>query len=174
MYKRQAINWTSEKIFISDVLQGSSDILSVCLVISFAGGIGVILEETGLQNKIVHTLKDSLTNLSVLVIPIVLYILFIPLSFLIPSTSGFATAVFGIIGPAIGVALTANAITSFTLASGIVNLITPTSGVVMGGIALTKIPYQTFLKGMRPIILILFILSILLLFIGSLIGSPIF
>jgi len=77
------------------------------------------------------------------------YILYIPLAFLIPSTSGLAGATMGVMGPLAEQMEAGNAagvVTSFSFASGIVNLVTPTSGVVMGGLAIAKVPYERYLK----------------------------
>lgn len=170
------VNWKSEQMLVNDILQGSSAILSVCLVIALAGGITEILQRTGIgmQEILIAGIKNSIGNLPQWVIPLMLYFLFIPLSFLIPSASGFATAVFSIIAPALGVGLTSGAITSFSLASGIVNLVTPTSGVVMGAIALSHISYGSLLKGLWPLLIVIMVLSIVFLVIGSLIGQPTF
>ncbi|WP_338968833.1 MULTISPECIES: YfcC family protein [unclassified Spiroplasma] len=168
------VNWKSEQMLVNDILQGSSAILSVCLVIALAGGITVILQRTGMQEIMIAGIKNSIVNLPQWAIPLILYFLFVPLSFLIPSASGFATAVFSIIAPALGVGLTSGAITSFSLASGIVNLVTPTSGVVMGAIALSHISYGSLLKGLWPLLIVIMVLSIVFLVIGSLIGQPTF
>lgn len=168
------INWNSKSIALNDFLAGSSGILSVCLIITLAGGIGIILEETGMQKIIVEKIKSSISDLPKWSVPVILYLIFIPLSFLIPSTSGFATAIFGIITPALGATLVSGAITSFSLASGFVNLITPTSGVVMGALALSHCKYNDLIRGIWPLLIIIFVSSILMLVIGSFIGQGIF
>ncbi|MCQ4504574.1 YfcC family protein, partial [Vibrio parahaemolyticus] len=65
---------------------------------------------------------------------------YIPMSFLIPSTSGLAAATMGIMGPmgefaGVGKDLV---ITSYQSASGVVNLITPTAAIVMGAVAIAR------------------------------------
>ena len=76
------------------------------------------------------------------------YVIFLPLSFLIPSSSGLATLSMPIMAPladfgGVGRDLV---VTAFQSASGLVNLITPTSAVVMGGLAIGRVPYDRWLK----------------------------
>ena len=59
------------------------------------------------------------------------------------------------------------AVTAFQSASGLFNLITPTSGVVMGALAISRISYVKWVKFMIPLIVILFIFSSTLLSIGA-------
>jgi uncharacterized ion transporter superfamily protein YfcC len=160
-------------------MAGASDILSVCLIIATASGVGVILQRTYIQDLIVNGLSNAASGLNITLLLVILFLLFLPLSFLIPSTSGFATAIFPILGPVL-LSMPHNdvsgsgAITAFSWASGILNLFTPTSGVVMGALALSRISYEKLLKGIWPLLLILTILSILLLVAGSFVGGTIF
>ena len=54
----------------------------------------------------------------------------------------------------------------FSAGSGIVNLVTPTSGVVMGGLAIAKIEYSSWLKFVGKLLLAIAILSMIILSIG--------
>ena len=51
------------------------------------------------------------------------------------------------------------AITGFSAASGLVNLITPTSGVIMAALSLSKMEYGRWIKLVTPLLIILFIVS---------------
>ena len=66
---------------------------------------------------------------------LILFLLFIPLSFLIPSSSGLATVAMPImVPPALFAGVAGELVVSaFQFGSGLVALITPTSAVVMGG-----------------------------------------
>nr|NKE38289.1 YfcC family protein [Spiroplasma platyhelix PALS-1] len=174
-----AINWRSESEFWQKYLAGASDILSVCLIIATAAGVGIILQRTYMQDLIVNGLSSAVSGLNSIVLLVILFILFLPLSFLIPSTSGFASAIFPILGPVLMTMPNSDvtgsgAITAFSFASGILNLFTPTSGVVMGALAISRISYDKLLKGIWPLLLILAATSIILLVLGGLIGGTIF
>ena len=85
-----------------------------------------------------------------------MYALFLPLSFLIPSSSGLATVAMPIMAPLASFAdVPAQlVVTAYQSANGLVNLVTPTSAVVMGGLAIARVGYGTWLKfvcaGARP------------------------
>lgn len=87
------------------------------------------------------------------------------LSFLIPSTSGLATVSLPIMAP-----LTQNIgfrpevmIMIFSGACGLINLITPTSGVVMGGLSTAKIEFSTYIKWVMKLLGIIFVLNVVIL-----------
>ncbi|WP_258176364.1 hypothetical protein [Mycoplasma mycoides] len=172
------INGSSEKQFLKDSINGASRLLNVCLIIAVAVGIGWILKESHIQELFVESLSNSLGSLkSPILILLIMFIFFIPLSFLIASTSGFATAVFPLLG---GVVIKNNidilasgSITTFSFTSGLVNLITPTSGIVMCSIAVARMDYAKFIKSMAPYMLILTTSSLALLLIGAAIRKTI-
>ena len=98
----------------------------------------------------------------------IMYFLFLPLSFLIPSSSGLATVAMPIMAPLASFADVPSylVVTAYQSANGLLNLITPTSAVVMGGLAIARVGYGTWLKFVWPILLILAILSMAVLSLG--------
>jgi uncharacterized ion transporter superfamily protein YfcC len=173
---------TGETAFLKDFIAGASDILSVVLVIATAAGVGYVLSQSHMQELFVNGLASGIGGIgSGIGKVLVLYLVFLPLSFLIPSTSGFATAIFPLLtgvaqingdGPWDPV-VASGSITAFSFANGLLNFITPTSGVVMGAVAIARVDYGKFLKGMAPIMGIMFVTSIALLAIGGAIGGSI-
>jgi uncharacterized ion transporter superfamily protein YfcC len=97
--------------------------------------------------------------------------LFLPLSFLIPSSSGLATVAMPIMAPLASFAdVPAQlVVTAFQSANGLVNLVTPTSAVVMGGLAIARVPYGTWIKFVLPVLALLAILSVVVLSVATLI-----
>jgi uncharacterized ion transporter superfamily protein YfcC len=61
-------------------------------------------------------------------------------------------------------------VTAYQTASGLVNLITPTSVVIMGGLTLARIGYDRYLRFAIPYFLILLVLSMAFMFVGNAIG----
>jgi uncharacterized ion transporter superfamily protein YfcC len=61
-------------------------------------------------------------------------------------------------------------VTGFQSASGWMNLFTPTSAVVMGGLALAKVKYNRYLRFIAPLLGILLVLIMAFIAIGALIG----
>jgi uncharacterized ion transporter superfamily protein YfcC len=80
--------------------------------------------------------------------------IFLLLSFLIPSSSGLATLSMPIMAPLAEMTGVSRAlmVTAFQTASGLVNLVTPTSAVVMGALAMGRISYGTWLKFVAPLL----------------------
>ena len=99
-----------------------------------------------------------------------MFLLFLPLSFLIPSSSGLATVSMPIMAPlAAFVGVEAHLIvTAFQCASGVMNLFIPTSAVVMGGLAIARVPYGAYLRWVWPLLGMLCALSIVVLSVGAL------
>jgi uncharacterized ion transporter superfamily protein YfcC len=102
-----------------------------------------------------------------------MYVLFLPLSFLIPSSSGLATVAMPIMAPLAGFADVPEylVVTAYQAGNGLVNLITPTSAVVMGGLAIARVGYGTWLRFVWPVLVLLAILSLLVLVVPVLIGG---
>ena len=61
-------------------------------------------------------------------------------------------------------------VTAFQSASGLPNLITPTSGVVMGGLAIGRVAYSSWLRFIGPLMGILTIMIMGLLSLGVILG----
>ena len=51
-------------------------------------------------------------------------------------------------------------VTAYQSANGLVNLVTPTSAVVMGGLAIARVGYGTWLKFVWPVLVLLAVLTI--------------
>lgn len=137
-----------EKMIVDAFVEGAADIVSVALVIAVARGASVLMSETHLDTVILNGASSLLGNLPGVVFAPVAYVFYLIISFFIPSTSGAATLTMPIMAP-----LTqqlgynpAVIIMIFSAASGIINFFTPTSGVVMGGLAIAKVEYSTWLK----------------------------
>jgi uncharacterized ion transporter superfamily protein YfcC len=98
-----------------------------------------------------------------------MYLLFLPLSFLIPSSSGLATVAMPIMAPLADFAGASRdlVVTAYQSASGLVNLVTPTSAVVMGGLAIARVPYGTYLRFVWPLLVGIGVLTIVVLGIGA-------
>ncbi|MEA4874240.1 YfcC family protein [Anaerorhabdus sp.] len=154
-----------EKVIVESFVSGAADIVSVVLIIAVARGASVLMTQTGLDIYLLTAAANALNGLSATIFAPLAYLVYIGLSFLIPSTSGCATVTMPIMGP-----LTASLgynpavmVMIFAAASGVVNLFTPTSGVVMGGLSIAKVEYSTWLKWAGKLILILAVVSCVIL-----------
>ncbi|WP_268912502.1 YfcC family protein [Lentilactobacillus sp. SPB1-3] len=137
-----------ESTFITAFMNGMNDFMGVAIVVAVARGIQVIMNDGNITATVLHWGESGLSGLSSVIFIILTYIFYIPMSFLIPSTSGLAAATMGIIGPmgkfaGVDPSLV---VTAYQSASGWVNLITPTSGVVMGALAIAHVDITVWWK----------------------------
>ena len=88
-----------ESEFVSEFLAGASDLIGVAIVVAVARGIQVVMNNGLITDTILHWGEQGLSSLSSSVFIIITFIFYIPMSFLIPSTSGLAAATMGIMGP---------------------------------------------------------------------------
>jgi len=160
----------SEEELTSTFIDGARDLLGVALIIGIARGIVVVMDKGMITHTILHSAEGVVSGLSSVVFINVMYWLEVVLSFLVPSSSGLAVLTMPIMAPLADFASVNRdlVVTTYQAASGIVNLVTPTSAVVMGGLAIARVPYVRYLKWVAPLLLILTILICLILSLGAL------
>ncbi|SHG94034.1 Uncharacterized membrane protein YfcC, ion transporter superfamily [Anaerosphaera aminiphila DSM 21120] len=151
------IGGMSESEIVDNFVAGSADILSVVLIIIVSRAVSVLMQNTHIDALILDRASNALSGTNTIVFVIGSYALYLFLSFLIPSTSGLATVSIPVMG-----ALAANLnmspevmIMIFCGGCGLINLVTPTSGVVMGGLQMARVNYTTWVKFVtKPMVLI--------------------
>ncbi|WP_099974697.1 YfcC family protein [Lactobacillus terrae] len=154
-----------ESTFIDAFIGGMNDFLSVAIIVAVARGIQVVMNNGFITATVLHAGEQGLSHLSSGIFITLTYIFYIPMSFLIPSTSGLAAATMGIMGP-LGKFSNVSpslVVTAYQAASGWVNVITPTSGVVMGALAIGHVDIVKWWKYIWKLMIILFVVSILFL-----------
>lgn len=159
------INKFGEKVFVDTFIDGADDMIGVILIIAVARGASVLMKVTYLDNYIIYNAANMLSRLPELAFVPLNYILHIILSILVPSSSGLATLSTPIIAPLASQLGYNTEVTVMTMvsANGLVNLITPTCGAIMGGLALAKVEYSTWVKFAFKIVLTILIANIVLL-----------
>lgn len=165
------INRFKEKEFVDTFVKGAGDMIGVILIIAIARGASVLMQETHLDNYIIYNATEALAKLPQLAFVPLNYLLHVVLSILVPSSSGLATLSTPIVGP-IAIALgysTEVSVMSMVAANGLVNLITPTCGAIMGGLALAKVEYTTWFKWAFKIVVAIAIANIAVLCLFALI-----
>ena len=151
------INRQGEHGFVDAFIDGADDMVGVVLVIAVARGASVLMTQTSLDNYIIFNASNFLATLPEMAFVPLNYLLHVVLSVLVPSSSGLATLSTPIIAPvAANLGYSTNvAAMSIVAANGLVNLITPTCGAIMGGLALAKVDYTTWFKwGIRVVVTI--------------------
>lgn len=165
------VNKMGEKGIVDTFVDGADDMIGVVLIVAVARGASVLMTTTYLDNYIIYNASNILSNMPELLFTPLNYLLHVVLSVLVPSSSGLATLSTPIIAPVasqLGYS-TEVAIMSMVSANGLVNLITPTCGAIMGGLALAKVEYTTWFKWALKIVLTIALVNILVLMLFSII-----
>ena len=165
------VNGLGEKGIVDAFVDGADDMIGVILIIAVARGASVLMSTTYLDNYVIYNASEILQKLPEILFVPLNYILHIVLSVLVPSSSGLATLSSPIIGPVAAELGYNTEVTIMTLvaANGLVNLITPTCGAIMGGLALAKIEYSTWWKWALKVVGTIFAVNILVLVLFSII-----
>lgn len=128
---------------IDNFIEGTKDVMYAALIVGFARGILVVLQEGAIFDTVVYALIQPLQQLP----PIIAGALMVPVmavvNFFIPSGSGQAAVVVPILAPIADVLNISrqSIILAFQYGDGFANLIVPTSGAMMAMISIAKIPY---------------------------------
>lgn len=151
--------------YVDNFVEGAKDLLSVALIIGVARGISVVMSDSQIMDTIIHTGEQLLQAVPGVLLPALTFIVYLPLSFLIPSTSGLATATMPILAPLADFASIDRSliVTAFATSVGVINLFAPTVASVMGGLALAGVPYNKFIKRIMPAVITVSVISIVVL-----------
>jgi uncharacterized ion transporter superfamily protein YfcC len=162
-----------EKGLVEAFVGGARDLLGVALIIGLARGIVVVMDAGHITDTILHWAEGAVAGLNRVVFINVMYWIQVALSFFVPSTSGLAVLSMPILAPVADFAGVARSlvVTAFQSAEGVVNLVTPTSAVVMGGLAIARVPYERWLRFVWPVLLGLTIIIMAALSLGVVLGG---
>ncbi|MDJ0609787.1 MAG: YfcC family protein [Kiloniellales bacterium] len=160
-----------EEAFCDTFVDGARDLLGVALVIGLARGIVVVMDAGNMTDTILFWAEGAVTGLSATGFINTMFGLQAVLSFFVPSSSGLAVLTMPIMAPLADFADVQRdlVVTAFQSASGLVNLINPTFAVVMGGLALGRVPYERWLRFMWPLMIVLTVIIVVALSAATLI-----
>ena len=160
---------------MSCIISGFADMISVNLVIALARATSVLMSVSGLGTWLVEASVTALSSsgLPAAVFGFLDYLLHIGLSFLVPSSSGLAGLSAPIVSPIVrGMGWSVEtSIMINVAANGFVNLFTPTCGFIMGGLALARIPYETWLKWAGKVLAVIGVVVAVILTVAMLVLS---
>ncbi len=149
------------KLFI----EGCKDIFSAAMIVGFAGGIIIILQDGKVIDSMLHSLSLGMSEMGRIGAVGVMYLIQTAINIVIPSGSAKAALTMPIMAPfsdIIGLSRQAT-VMAFQFGDGFTNMITPTSGVLMGALGIAKIPYGIWVRWWWKILLVLILLGFLLL-----------
>ncbi len=159
------VNGYHEKKLVDIFVDGAMDMVSVILVVAVARGASILMQQTYLDNYIIFNIAKVLQDVPKVAFAPLNYILHIGLSVLVPSSSGLATLSSPIMGP-LAYQLGYNVevtLMEMVAANGLVNLFTPTCGVILAGLALAKVKYTTWLKWVAKVVITIALANMIIL-----------
>jgi len=161
-----------EKGTVNAFIDGARDMLGVALIVAVARGISVIMTNGLIIDTVLYWCQQATSGLTSVAFINAIFLVYLPLSFLIPSSSGLATVTMPVMAPLAGFAgvPTHLVVTAYQSASGLVNLVTPTFAVVTGGLAIGRISFAVWWKWVAVLVLLLALLCMVVLSIGVLVG----
>ena len=153
-------------------VSGCADLLGVAFIIGISRGITVVMNDAAVTDTVLHWGEDALSGAGALAFTILVYLIYLPLSVLIPSSSGLATLSVPILAPlgrfaGVGGELV---VTAFQSASGLVNMVTPTAAVLMGALALGHVGYDRWFRYVWKLMALFLLLTVGFLAAGALLG----
>ncbi len=145
-------------------LAGCKDILSAALVVGLASGIIFILKDGCVIDTILYALTRSLAQVGDVVSLGAMYVFQTLLNVVMPSGSAKAALTMPIMSQFADLIDVSRQTTvlAFQFGDGFTNMLTPTSGVLIGVLGMARIPYGTWLKWVWKFILALIIIGFIL------------
>ncbi|MCB0903580.1 MAG: YfcC family protein [Actinobacteria bacterium] len=158
-----------EKEIVRLIGAGAADMIGPAMVVLLAGGVSVIMNNTQTLDTILSSMEQLVSGASAGVFAIVTVIINIPLAFLIPSSSGHGALAMPLLAPLADFAGVSRAttITAWITGHGWTLLWSPTSVVVVGGLAIAKVGYDKYLRFVWPLLVALLVVSFAILGIAA-------
>ncbi|MBR5175688.1 MAG: YfcC family protein [Bacteroidales bacterium] len=156
--------FSSDRI-VKELMAGAKDILSAALVVGFASGIIVILQDGKIVDSILHSMQEGLDGSGKAGSLTAMYGIQALINLIIPSATAKAAITIPIMAPfsdMVGVSRQAMVL-AFQFGDGFTNMITPTSGVLVAALAMARIPYSKWVRWIWKMVLVLLVLGLLLL-----------
>ena len=150
-----------EKETVRLISAGAADMLGPAMVVLLAGGVSAIMNNTQTMATILHSMEQLVSGASAGTFTLLAVLLNVPLAMLIPSSSGHGALAMPLLAPLADFAgvSRATAITAWIAGHGLALMFSPTSVVLVGGLAIAGVGYDRYLRFAWPLLLALFAVS---------------
>lgn len=142
-------------------LNGAKGMIGAALLVGFARAIAVVMTDGQILDSVVQSTAQLLDGLPAEVSGVGMLLVQSICNFFIPSGSGQAFVTMPIMSPL--ATLTGvpqqTAVLAFQFGDGFTNMFVPTSALLMGGLALGRVPYIAWLKFIAPLMLKILLLA---------------
>lgn len=153
-----------ESVFIEEFVKGAADLLSVAFIVGIARGVTILMENGLISDTILYHASTLTEGMNKGVFTNVMLVIYSGLSFFMPSSSGMAVLTMPIMSP---LADTVNIgretiVDTYQYGPGLFYLINPT-GLILAALAIVKIGFNKWLKFVMPLLVILFVTTMIML-----------
>jgi uncharacterized ion transporter superfamily protein YfcC len=158
-----------EKQITGNIMRGFGDFIGAAVAVVLARGVTVILNNTQTIDTILSWMEDAVSGTSAVGFTSIVFIINTGIAFIIPSSSGHATLAMPLLAPLGDFADVSRelVVTAWSWGAGLARFVTPTSAVVMAGIALAGVRYDRWLRFALPLMALLAVASIAMLAIAA-------
>lgn len=146
-------------------LDGVKDIQSAAIIVGLAGGIIIILNKGRITDTILWSLSGSIAGMGKMASVSMMFVVQTVINLFMPSGSAKAALTMPMMSQfsdLIGISRQAT-VMAYQFGDGFTNMITPTSGVLLGVLSVARIPYDKWFRWVLPLMIILTLLGFLLL-----------
>ncbi len=154
-------------------LEGAAAMTPAALIVGFARTIEVVMSDGQIIDTVVHSIAGLLEGLPAEASALGMLVVQTVCNFFIPSGSGQAFVTMPIMSPL--ATLTdvpqQTAVLAYQFGDGFTNMIVPTSALVMGALALGKVPYAAWFRFVGPLLLKLIAMAALFLVLSMHVGA---
>lgn len=146
-------------------IDGAKDIASAALIVGFAAGIIIILEDGNIMDTILFSFSEITGESSPLFSAYLMYFVQMFINFFIPSGTTKAALTMPLFAPLADLSgiTRQTAVLAYQFGDGFTNMIIPTSGVTVGTLAMAKVPFEKWFRWLLPLEIIFILISLLLL-----------
>jgi uncharacterized ion transporter superfamily protein YfcC len=150
-----------EKETVRLIAAGAADMMGPAMVVLLAGGVSAIMNNTQTMGTILHSMEQLVSGASAQVFTLLTVVLNVPLGMLIPSSSGHGALAMPLLAPLADFAGVSRAttITAWIMGHGLSLMFSPTSVVLVGGLAIAKVGYDKYLRFAWPLLAAMFVVS---------------
>jgi uncharacterized ion transporter superfamily protein YfcC len=156
-------------------IAGCAEMTAAALLVGVARSIEVVLSDAMVVDTVIHAIAGMLTHFGAEFSAVGMLVVQTICNFFIPSGSGQAFVTMPIMSPLASVTGVPQqtAVLAYQFGDGFTNMVIPTSALVMGALALGKIPYGAWVRFVTPLLLKIFALAIVFLVLSVRFGEQI-
>ncbi|MBL3655417.1 YfcC family protein [Fulvivirga sediminis] len=157
----------NERAFVDVFITGAKELLGVSFIVGIARGVTFILNDGHISDTILFYATKAVDGMPSMVFMPALMLVFFVLTLFISSTSGLAVVsmpILSALGPVVGVPQE-EIVNAYLFGCGLMTFITPT-GLVLPSLAMVNVNYNTWLKFIWPLLIILAVVAVIILWLG--------